>query len=105
MFEGYKPQDTCLLTFHMPYLPQYQYSLCSMHRHTQLYSQHLNVCDIKKRKCQILSYSPDTGCCNTGEVGKSCLELKLSAIVEGQQVVTDLCFTLLLITSLCLKFQ
>lgn len=43
MFKGYKPQNTSLLTFHMPYLPQYQYSLYSMHRHSQLYSEHLNV--------------------------------------------------------------
>lgn len=37
MFKGYKPQDSSLLTFHMPYLPQYQYSLYS------IYSEHLNV--------------------------------------------------------------
>lgn len=48
MFNSYKPQDTSLLTLHMSYLPHYHYSLHSMHRHTQLYSEHLNVCHQEK---------------------------------------------------------
>lgn len=46
MFKGYKPQEASLLTFHMPSLPQYL--LHSMHKHTQLYSEHLNVCHQEK---------------------------------------------------------
>lgn len=46
------------------------------------------MCVIKKKKCEILSScSPGTGCCNAGEVGKSCLELESISNCRSQQVV------------------